>query len=233
MPFISFSVADIRVEPKFRSERDSQLIYGEEVKVIGEKGDYYYVEGPDKLKGYALKTLVSNGERKKFKIRKNTRTKEMIFPFGAYVSDEDVSKFNIPEVVLEKLDFRLEPSKVSHEFLSVPYLWGGTSDLGYDCSGFTQRLFRFDNIEIPRNAGWQRDNTETIDSFEEAKEGDLVFFEGHVGLYLGDNIMIHSNLHDGGVSYTNLKDGSDYSKLLMGIFEKIGRISTSKISLPM
>lgn len=232
MQFISFSVADIRVEPKFRSERDSQLIYGEEVRVISEENDYCYIEGPDKLKGYVLKTLISQGSERKYKIRANTRTREMMFPFGSYVSDDDVSHYNIPKSVLLKIGDKLDPVDVSKEFLSVPYLWGGTSDLGYDCSGFTQRLFRFNNIEIPRNADWQRDNSDTVDGFGEAQEGDLVFFEGHVGLYLGENLMIHSNLHNGGVSYTNLKDGSDYSNFLMKIFEKIGRVVPSKIRLP-
>lgn len=233
MQIISFSVADIRVEPKFRSERDSQLIFGEEVKILSETGDYAYVEGPDRLKGYVQKTLISEGDPRKYKIRRNFRGSRMIFPFGSYVSERDVSEHNIPEDLLVNLREKFIPAELSHEFLTVPYLWGGTSDLGYDCSGFTQRLFRFSNVEIPRNADWQRDNSDTIDSFDEAIEGDLVFFEGHVGLYLGNHMMIHANLHDGGVSYTDLSDGKEYSRVLMKIFEKIGRIDgKSPIRLP-
>ena len=233
MSYISFSVADVRVGADFHSERDSQLIFGEEVKVISESDDYLYVEGADKLKGYVLRTLVSEGRKKNYKIRRNYRSTRMIFPFGSCVNDEDISEHDIPENLLMKLEERLEPSESAHEFLTVPYLWGGTSDLGYDCSGFTQRLFRFNGIEIPRNAGWQRDNSLTVDSFEDAESGDLVFFEGHVGLYLGNNTIIHANLHNGGVTYSDLSDGSEYSQLLLKIFEKVGRIDRStRISLP-
>lgn len=233
MPYISFSVADIRVKPDFHSERDSQLIFGEEVRIISEEGDYLYIEGPDRLKGYVMKTLVSDGDPKKYKIRKNFRSPRMIFPFGSYVHDDDISIYRIPDEVVVRKSEKIQPDIAAHEFLTVPYLWGGTSDLGYDCSGFTQRLFRFNNIEIPRNAGWQRDNSMTVESFDESESGDLVFFKGHVGLYLGDNKIIHSNLHNGGVSYTDLSDGSSYSELLMKIFEKIGRIdSSTKIVLP-
>ncbi len=232
MPHISFSVADIRVGPKFRSERDSQLIYGEEVKVLGEKDDYLYVEGADRLKGYVLRTLVGESGPKEYKIRFPVRTKKMIFPFGSYVSSREVADFGIPEDSLMSLKGELSPLVSCHEFLSVPYLWGGTSDLGYDCSGFVQRLYRFNNIEIPRNADWQRDNTRAVESFGEAEPGDLVFFEGHVGLYIGEDTIIHANLHNGGVSYTDLKDGSEYSRTLMGIFERIGRVDPAAISLP-
>lgn len=233
MQIISFSVADIRVEPRFRSERDSQLVYGEEVRILSESEDYAYIEGPDRLKGYVLKTLLSEGPPRKYKIRRNFRAKRMIFPFGSYVCDDDVSEHDIPDDLIVKLDTKFRTASLSHEFLGVPYLWGGTSDLGYDCSGFTQRLFRFNNTEIPRNADWQRDNSVTVSSFDDATEGDLVFFEGHVALYLGNRLIIHANLHDGGVSYTDLSDGKEYSKMLMKIFEKIGRIEeNSSISLP-
>ena len=74
-----------------------------------------------------------------------------------------------------------------------PYLWGGTSEFGFDCSGLTQRLYRFAGIELPRNSSWQRDYLEEVKSFSESIPGDLIFFKGHVGIHLGHKIMIHAN----------------------------------------
>ena len=61
MKVIGISVADIRVEPKFESERDSQLIYGEEVEVLSEHGEFIRIRGRDGLAGYVKKRLVVDG----------------------------------------------------------------------------------------------------------------------------------------------------------------------------
>ena len=72
------------------------------------------------------------------------------------------------------VDFKV--TELSWKFLTIPYLWGGTSDFGFDCSGMVQRLYRFVGKEIPRNADQQRDFTETVPDFDSALPGDLVFF---------------------------------------------------------
>lgn len=224
MKGIVTGVVDVRRKAKFRSERISQLVFGERVRVLGSEGDYLRVVGADKLEGYVLEKLIGDldGERS-YKLAARHAAKGLQLPFGSYVSEEEAKSFRVPSKLLVPVDRRFEPQRISKPFLGVPYLWGGTSDFGYDCSGFTQRLYRYSGIEIPRNSNWQRDAAEKVRSLDSARPGDLIFFRGHVGLHLGGKIMIHSNLSHGGVSTTDLADGSEYSRLLMSRFQGVGR----------
>ncbi len=228
MKVIGISVADIRVEPKFESERDSQLIYGEEVEILSEHGEFVRIRGRDGLSGYVKRRLIVDGDSREYKLKHYYDAGTMKFPFGSYLSKSDVDQYMIPSELLVKIsDNNFKVTELSSKFLSIPYLWGGTSDFGFDCSGMVQRLYRFVGKEIPRNADQQRDFTDTVPDFESALPGDLVFFEGHVGLYLGSGKMIHANGHSASVSVDDLFEESEYKKLLMSIFEKIGRVSRS------
>ncbi|MBT3394388.1 MAG: C40 family peptidase [Waddliaceae bacterium] len=89
----------------------------------------------------------------------------------------------------------------STEFLNIPYLWGGASAFGFDCSSFMQMLFRLRGIALPRFAQKQADMEKgTIIPFGEFLPGDLLFFNQeevcHVGLYLGDDTFIHDTIGD-------------------------------------
>lgn len=228
MKIVGIGVADIRKEPKFESERDSQLIYGEQVKIISEFGEYCKVLCRDGLEGYIKTRLLREGKERKYKLKSFHDAGSLKLPFGSYLSQDDVSDYKIPENLLAEIsDTNFSVVKLSFKFLGVPYLWGGTSDFGFDCSGLVQRLYRFSGKEIPRNADWQRDFTADVESFKDAMAGDLVFFKGHVALYLGNGDIIHANGHSASVSIDNLFIESDYKKRLMSIFEKIGRVEKS------
>ena len=224
MKRVAVGVADLRRKPKFRSERTSQLVYGEAVRVLGKEEGYLRVVGPDGLEGYMQETLVGDldGERE-YKLSARHAAEGLQFPFGSYLSEKEAVRFRVPKKLLVPADRKFEPTSLSRGFLGVPYLWGGTSDFGYDCSGYTQRLYRYSGVELPRNSSWQRDAGKNVKDFESAERGDLVFFSGHVGMLLEGRQMIHANLSHGGVSITDLGDGSPYSKHLMALFQGIRR----------
>jgi len=98
-------------------------------------------------------------------------------------------------------------------FLGLPYLWGGMSSYGYDCSGFAYNMHRSVGIQIPRDASDQARAGQLVEK-EDLLPGDLLFFafeEGkgrvhHVGIYMGDQQMIHSPDSRGAIEIVKLDD---------------------------
>lgn len=87
---------------------------------------------------------------------------------------------------------------IAHKYLNTPYLWGGRSPFGIDCSGFVQMVFKIGGYKIPRDCSMQI--TKGIDvKLEESKPGDLVFIHNkdgkmdHVGILLEDHKIIHAS----------------------------------------
>ena len=84
-------------------------------------------------------------------------------------------------------------------YLNAPYLWGGRSPLGIDCSGFTQMVYRLQGVDLPRDAYQQAEVGTTISFVEQTEARDLAFFENnekritHVGIILENNHIIHAS----------------------------------------
>lgn len=85
----------------------------------------------------------------------------------------------------------------AERFLGLPYLWGGTSSFGYDCSGLTYSVYRMFGITLPRDAGDQAGHGTAV-QVQDLEPGDLVFFAfdgkavDHVGIYAGHGMMVDS-----------------------------------------
>jgi cell wall-associated NlpC family hydrolase len=84
-------------------------------------------------------------------------------------------------------------------YLNTPYLWGGKSPFGIDCSGFTQMVYKLCGHELLRDASMQATQGEALSFIEESEPGDLVFFDNeegnivHVGIIMEDHHIIHAH----------------------------------------
>ncbi|MGE5496558.1 MAG: NlpC/P60 family protein [Syntrophothermus sp.] len=124
-------------------------------------------------------------------------------------------------------------------FMGIPYLWGGTSTKGVDCSGFTKSVYFFNGVQLPRDASQQvftGDPVDTKDGFANLKPGDLLFFGTkasngtkekitHVAMYIGNNEYIHSS---GRVRINSLDtEKENFSQHRFSTFIRAKRILTS------
>lgn len=82
--------------------------------------------------------------------------------------------------------------QLAYSFLGVPYVYGGSSPSGFDCSGLTSYCFKQFGIYIARGSNAQSCGGQKVNSVSEALPGDLVFYPGHVGIYIGNNQIIHA-----------------------------------------
>jgi hypothetical protein len=118
----------------------------------------------------------------------------------------------------------------AHAFVGVPYLWGGTSWKGIDCSGLVQLCYRMGGYLLPRDANQQHDALAHTVSREEMQEGDLIFFGSeritHVGMALNNKEYIHAAgqpYHRVTISSFDLEDAR-YDQHLAGIVRGIKRV---------
>ena len=115
---------------------------------------------------------------------------------------------------------------VAMMYLNAPYLWGGKTPFGIDCSGLTQMVYKLNGIKIPRDAYQQAELGETLSFVEEAEPGDLAFFDNaegrivHVGIVMENHKIIHAS---GNVRI----DGFDHQ----GIFNNDKKDYTHKLRL--
>ncbi len=102
----------------------------------------------------------------------------------------------LPEQHISPLtEWETDPTVICLKHLSVPYLWGGNTSLGIDCSGLVQTALMSCGITCPRDSGPQFDHFTDEVTREELTRGDLVFWKGHVGMMLNNDTLIHANAY--------------------------------------
>jgi hypothetical protein len=129
----------------------------------------------------------------------SSRYGELLIPLANLISRELLAGFHQPTAV----ELRTEADR----FLGTPYLWGGRSFFGMDCSGFSKTIMQRFGVALPRDTKDQIKSGKEIER-QEIRSGDLLFFPRHVALAITSNLFVHSSQNNGGVAYNSLDSGS-------------------------
>lgn len=219
----NFTLVPLRREPAETSEMVSQIIFGETYNIIDIQQNWAFVEPHfDGYKGWIDNKLIKYINEVQNEILKKTskriseklistariKTKDGLIYLlaGSVLYDLIDNKFKITDEEYE-LTYPLSELVSSAtdiviisalQMLNIPYLWGGISSFGIDCSGLVQTTFKIAGIKMPRDASEQAEKGKLIESLSLTKPADLVYFENdegkiiHTGILLTPGKVIHA-----------------------------------------
>ncbi|MEK6155270.1 C40 family peptidase [Flavobacteriaceae bacterium 3-367] len=210
------SITPVRVSADHTSEMTTQLLYGDHFKVLEHRKDWSRIRiAYDQYEGWVDNkqfTLVSAEAYGELDMARPTKIATDLVSFCSTGNN-----VLIPVVLgsslqhLSLLDHTYEGKSVSGIqekdklidtallFLNAPYLWGGKTPFGIDCSGLAQMVYKINGHTLARNAAQQAGQGEALSFIEESEAGDLVFFDNsegiidHVGLVMKNNYVIHAH----------------------------------------
>lgn len=218
------SVVPCRLEPFDSSEMVTQLLFGETVKVYEEKKKSWrrVKTAYDDYDCWIDEKQITYISQEEFEAVNNSKaiaelvtvienkTNELFTPICMGSSLPNLNKqtvtfgnhefcYNGQSVDTSKVLPKAKLVENAMMYLNAPYLWGGRSPFGIDCSGFTQVVYKLNGFKLPRDASQQAEIGQTLSFIEESESGDLAFFDNeegniiHVGIMLENNRIIHAS----------------------------------------
>ncbi len=218
----NLSIISLRFEPNDKSEMVSQVLFGEHFKVLEKRSKWSKVRiAFDKYEGWIDNKQyleISENEYSTIKNHKNHLAGELIdfitdenqnlipIPLGASLPFYDNQQIKIQDktlkyegVVLSEKTKKEALVQTAFMYLNTPYLWGGKTPFGIDCSGLTQMVYKLCGYRLLRDATQQATQGDVLSFIEESEPGDLAFFDNsegnivHVGIIMKDNYIIHAH----------------------------------------
>ncbi|SEQ34402.1 SH3 domain-containing protein [Hyunsoonleella jejuensis] len=211
----NLSIVPLRFEASDKSELVSQVLYGEWFKVIEKRKNWSKIRlAFDKYEGWIDNKQYLEIEAEDYN-QLDTQTPKLSKDLVEFVQDENqqlypiqlgatlnglsILKHTFDGHLIEGVIHKSNIVETAFLYLNSPYLWGGKTPFGIDCSGFTQMVYKLNGYRLLRDASQQATQGEALSFIEESEPGDLAFFDNsdgdiiHVGIIMKDNYIIHAH----------------------------------------
>ena len=251
------SIVPGRLEPDDRSEMTTQLLFGETFTLLEEQEKWVKIyTAIDHYDCWISRKQMLEISEHSFKLLANVQfplVSDLIdvinepgggsFPvvIGSQLSNYSHGKLFLENqeyffdgncVIPETIPDRNKLLETAYMFINAPYLWGGRSPFGIDCSGYSQICYRMNGIQLPRDAKDQAQQGRALSFLEESKPGDLAFFDNeegkiiHVGIILSNNRIIHASgkvridlLDHQGIFHSTQKTYTHHLRVIKSFFD--------------
>jgi gamma-D-glutamyl-L-lysine dipeptidyl-peptidase len=216
------SVIPLRKEMSHRSEQVSQLLFGETYEILQKQGNWIFIKcSYDAYEGWMddsqhhelnerdFLTISASDPGVALEMVNSAVSSAHAVPILAGSSLPFFDGMNF-KIAREKFIYNGQAiqsdaknssifERIALRYINAPYLWGGRSPFGIDCSGFTQLVYKFVGVPLLRDAWQQAGQGALVNFIEESQPGDLAFFGNeesrivHVGIILKDSRIIHAS----------------------------------------
>ena len=218
------SVIPIRAYPDDKSEIVTQVLFGESFKILDKRGENWLLIACswDGYTGWCDEKMITyiNETAYRASLKPSYRSSELVHQvtikernlpilmgsalpqFDGMVGKLGNNKYHFSGQAIQIGQSQQQADlieKLALKYLNAPYLWGGRSPFGIDCSGFVQVVYQMLDVKLPRDAKDQAEVGEIVDFAQTAQKGDLAFFENpsgkiiHVGIILDKGKIIHAS----------------------------------------
>ena len=212
------SIVPIRTVPDDCSEMSSQLLYGEHFKILEQRKKWSKVRvAYDSFEGWVANNQITMVTEEKYQELCASKSPSVSSDIISHICTQDGmlipillgSSLNAAPLLDHSFEGASTSGNKNREalvdtaflYLKAPFLFGGKTPFGIDCSGFTQMVYKINGHILKRTAEEQSKQGEALSFIEESEPGDLAFFDNnegsidHVGIILKDNYIIHVNGH--------------------------------------
>lgn len=216
----NLAIVPLRKDPTDTSEMVTQVLFGEHFSILEQTPKWSLIElAFDRYQGWIDNKqyqIISEVEFKSLSQASAVLSGDLIdfittadhalipIPLGSNLTFLNQSQINTQQFAFEGTTLTGKSAKTNllntaFLYLNAPYLWGGKTPFGIDCSGFTQMVYAINGYQIPRDASQQATIGEALSFIEESEVGDLAFFDNeegiivHVGIIMENNYIIHAH----------------------------------------
>jgi len=211
----NLSIISLRLEPSDKTELVSQVLYGDLFKVLEKRKSWSKIRlAFDKYEGWIDNKQYAEISKEDYTTLKdeplklssdlvefiqNENEQLVTIPIGSTLNALTLLNHKYEGNYINKIQPKEHIPNTAFTYLNAPYLWGGKTPFGIDCSGFTQMVYKLNGHKLLRDASQQATQGVALSFIEESEPGDLAFFDNdegtivHVGIILKDNYIIHAH----------------------------------------